>query len=108
METSERGVFCGGDLAGTAETAVEAVNDGKMAAWTMHSYLQVITLCFKSGNLINSLLTLHNTIVSLKSRGQASEGIFTFISQTSRQRNETLTLPKLKMQIKTSLVDDEK
>ena len=47
METSERGVFCGGDLAGTAETAVEAVNDGKMAAWTMHSYLQVITLCFR-------------------------------------------------------------
>ena len=46
METSERGVFCGGDLAGTAETAVEAVNDGKMAAWTMHSYLQVITLFF--------------------------------------------------------------
>ena len=41
MGTSERGVFCGGDLAGTAETAVEAVNDGKMAAWTMHSYLQV-------------------------------------------------------------------
>ena len=43
METSEKGVFCGGDLAGTAETAVEAVNDGKMAAWTMHSYLQVTT-----------------------------------------------------------------
>ena len=44
METSERGVFCGGDLAGTAETAVEAVNDGKIAAWTMHSYLQVLTV----------------------------------------------------------------
>ena len=47
METSERGVFCGGDLAGTAETAVEAVNDGKMAAWTIHSYLQVIAFCFQ-------------------------------------------------------------
>ena len=55
METSERGVFCGGDLAGTAETAVEAVNDGKMAAWTMHSYLQVIALL--SGNLIQSWVT---------------------------------------------------
>ena len=53
METSERGVFCGGDLAGTAETAVEAVNDGKMAAWTMHSYLQVITVCFHEKSLTN-------------------------------------------------------
>ena len=25
---------------GTAETAVEAVNDGKIAAWTIHTYLQ--------------------------------------------------------------------
>merc|ERR1719273_2464934 len=33
-------VFCGGDLAGTAETAVEAVADGKLAAWSMHRYLQ--------------------------------------------------------------------
>jgi dihydropyrimidine dehydrogenase (NADP+) len=41
MATSEKWVFCGGDLAGTAETAVEAVNDGKVAAWTMHRYLQV-------------------------------------------------------------------
>lgn len=40
METSEPGIFCGGDLAGVAETAVEAVNDGKLAAWTMHRYLQ--------------------------------------------------------------------
>ena len=37
---SEPGVFCGGDLAGVAETAVEAVNDGKLAAWTIHRYLQ--------------------------------------------------------------------
>jgi dihydropyrimidine dehydrogenase (NADP+) len=34
-------VFCGGDLAGTAETTVESVNDGKTAAWYMHCYLQV-------------------------------------------------------------------
>merc|ERR1719445_1336942 len=40
MTTSEPWVFCGGDLAGVAETAVEAVNDGKIAAWSMHRYLQ--------------------------------------------------------------------
>ena len=40
MSTSEPGVYCGGDLAGTAETAVEATNDGKIAAWSMHQYLQ--------------------------------------------------------------------
>ncbi len=33
-------MFCGGDLAGTAETAVEAVNDGKVAAWSIHKFLQ--------------------------------------------------------------------
>lgn len=40
METSEPWVFCGGDLAGIAETTVEAVNDGKTASWFMHQYLQ--------------------------------------------------------------------
>jgi len=40
METSVPWVFCGGDLAGVAETAVEAVNDGKIAAWSMHKYIQ--------------------------------------------------------------------
>lgn len=34
-------VFCGGDLAGSANTTVESVNDGKTAAWYMHCYLQV-------------------------------------------------------------------
>jgi len=38
--TNTPNVFCGGDLAGTAETAVEAVADGKLAAWSMHRYLQ--------------------------------------------------------------------
>lgn len=33
-------VFCGGDLAGSADTTVESVNDGKTAAWFMHCYLQ--------------------------------------------------------------------
>ena len=43
MTTSAPWVFCGGDLAGVAETAVEAVNDGKIAAWSMHRYLQSLT-----------------------------------------------------------------
>lgn len=40
MKTNVENVFCGGDLAGLAETTVEAVNDGKQAAWYIHSYLQ--------------------------------------------------------------------
>uniref|UniRef100_T1ITK2 Dihydropyrimidine dehydrogenase [NADP(+)] n=1 Tax=Strigamia maritima TaxID=126957 RepID=T1ITK2_STRMM len=40
MQTSEPSVFCGGDLAGIAETTVESVNDGKTAAWFMHKYIQ--------------------------------------------------------------------
>lgn len=35
-------VFCGGDFAGTANTTVESVNDGKTAAWFIHCYLQQI------------------------------------------------------------------
>ena len=41
MATSEPNVFCGGDLAGVANTTVESVNDGKQAAWYMHMHLQV-------------------------------------------------------------------
>lgn len=40
MRTSEPWVFCGGDLAGVAETTVEAVNDGKTASWFIHQYIQ--------------------------------------------------------------------
>ncbi|XP_076321600.1 dihydropyrimidine dehydrogenase [NADP(+)]-like isoform X2 [Tachypleus tridentatus] len=40
MQSSEKWVFCGGDLAGVAETTVEAVNDGKTAAWFIHKFLQ--------------------------------------------------------------------
>lgn len=40
MSTSAEGVFCGGDLAGVAQTTVEAVNDGKQAAWHIHRFLQ--------------------------------------------------------------------
>lgn len=40
MATSEDWVFCGGDIAGVSETTVEAVNDGKTAAWFMHMHMQ--------------------------------------------------------------------
>eukprot|EP00118_Oscarella_pearsei_P000664 m.5504 g.5504 ORF g.5504 m.5504 type:complete len:1023 (+) comp13357_c0_seq1:58-3126(+) len=40
MQTSEPWIFCGGDLAGVAQTTVESVNDGKQASWFMHQYLQ--------------------------------------------------------------------
>ncbi|XP_053692014.1 dihydropyrimidine dehydrogenase [NADP(+)] [Sabethes cyaneus] len=42
QQTPVPSVFCGGDLAGAAETTVESVNDGKTAAWYMHCYLQGI------------------------------------------------------------------
>ncbi len=44
MGTSEADVFCGGDIAGVANTTVESVNDGKTAAWYMHKYIQVHTI----------------------------------------------------------------
>lgn len=40
MQTSHPKIWCGGDLAGVAETTVEAVNDGKTAAWYIHCYLE--------------------------------------------------------------------
>ncbi|KAH0534263.1 dihydropyrimidine dehydrogenase [NADP(+)] [Cotesia glomerata] len=40
MKTSVPGVFCGGDLAGVAQTTVESVNDGKIAAWFIHKFIQ--------------------------------------------------------------------
>uniref|UniRef100_A0A672Q2J4 Dihydropyrimidine dehydrogenase a, tandem duplicate 3 n=1 Tax=Sinocyclocheilus grahami TaxID=75366 RepID=A0A672Q2J4_SINGR len=46
MQTSEPWVFAGGDVAGLANTTVEAVNDGKQASWHMHRYLQVLFLLF--------------------------------------------------------------
>ena len=41
MQSSEPWVFCGGDIAGVAQTTVESVNDGKQASWHIHKYLQV-------------------------------------------------------------------
>jgi len=44
MKTSIPWLFCGGDLAGVAHTTVESVNDGKTASWSIHRYIQVISL----------------------------------------------------------------
>jgi len=46
MRSSLDWVFCGGDIAGVAETTVESVNDGKTAAWYMHQYIQVLLIDF--------------------------------------------------------------
>ena len=60
MGTSNPAVFCGGDLADTAETTVEAVADGKIAAWSMHRYFsiheipEILLKC-------SSILTAHNS-----------------------------------------------
>ncbi|XP_026468249.1 dihydropyrimidine dehydrogenase [NADP(+)]-like isoform X2 [Ctenocephalides felis] len=40
MRSTHPQVFCGGDLAGSADTTVESVNDGKTAAWYMHCSMQ--------------------------------------------------------------------
>ncbi|XP_028139535.1 dihydropyrimidine dehydrogenase [NADP(+)]-like isoform X2 [Diabrotica virgifera virgifera] len=40
MQTSHPSVWCGGDLAGVAGATVEAVNDGKIAAWYIHCALE--------------------------------------------------------------------
>ncbi|TGZ70206.1 hypothetical protein CRM22_003327 [Opisthorchis felineus] len=40
MRTSAPDVWCGGDLTGHSHTSVEAVNDGKLAAWNMHVSIQ--------------------------------------------------------------------
>lgn len=53
MQTSEPDVFCGGDLAGVAQTTVESVNDGKQASWHIHTYLQA-----RYQNLLNSKTVL--------------------------------------------------
>jgi pyruvate/2-oxoglutarate dehydrogenase complex dihydrolipoamide dehydrogenase (E3) component len=54
MQTSHPSVWIGGDVAGVAETTVEAVNDGKTAAWYMHCSLEVFTHK-KYGNDLNCL-----------------------------------------------------
>ncbi|XP_022208508.2 dihydropyrimidine dehydrogenase [NADP(+)] isoform X1 [Drosophila obscura] len=44
MQSSLPQVFIGGDLAGVANTTVESVNDGKVAAWGIHCQLQGLPL----------------------------------------------------------------
>lgn len=65
MMTSVAGVFSGGDLSGITETTVEAVNDGKTAAWNIHNYLKQ-QLLTSSGSFNNdSTLTEFYTINKL-------------------------------------------
>lgn len=52
QQTSLPQVFCGGDLAGCADTTVESVNDGKIAAWHMHCFLQVILNIYENTSYI--------------------------------------------------------
>ncbi|KAL3284645.1 hypothetical protein HHI36_018799 [Cryptolaemus montrouzieri] len=40
LSTSHPQVWCGGDISGIGGTTVEAVNDGKVAAWQIHCYLE--------------------------------------------------------------------
>ncbi|XP_044748959.1 dihydropyrimidine dehydrogenase [NADP(+)] [Coccinella septempunctata] len=40
LATSHQQVWCGGDLVGVGGTTVEAVNDGKVAAWQIHCHLE--------------------------------------------------------------------
>ena len=54
MGTSNPAVFCGGDLADTAETTVEAVADGKIAAWSMHRYFSIHELSDTAKMFIDS------------------------------------------------------
>jgi len=56
MVTSEPWVFCGGDIAGVAQTTVESVNDGKQASWHIHKYLQVLARSLFSDNKINVVI----------------------------------------------------
>ncbi|CAG0921159.1 unnamed protein product, partial [Notodromas monacha] len=62
MSTSEPGVFCGGDVAGVAETTVESVNDGKVAAWHMHVYLQALRGNRVPSSSVPSLPKFHTPI----------------------------------------------
>jgi len=64
MMTSVNGVFCGGDLSGITETTVEAVNDGKTAAWNIHNYLKQQTFSLNSpsgpANATNNSTNVNN------------------------------------------------
>lgn len=69
MMTKTAGVFCGGDLSGITETTVEAVNDGKTAAWNIHNYLkqQLSTIADMDSEVekfysINKLPLLHTPV----------------------------------------------
>lgn len=66
MQSSLDWVFCGGDIAGVAETTVESVNDGKTAAWYLHQYIQVRQLVPNVRKRASSTHTCHsyNTLLA--------------------------------------------
>ncbi|KAK0157682.1 hypothetical protein PV328_011391 [Microctonus aethiopoides] len=80
METSEPGVFCGGDLAGVAQTTVESVNDGKTAAWFIHKYIQVSNglspLIFNEIKLPKFHSAIDNVDISIELCGMKFENPF--------------------------------
>ncbi|KAK7100969.1 dihydropyrimidine dehydrogenase [NADP(+)]-like [Littorina saxatilis] len=68
QQSSEPWVYCGGDVAGVAQTTVESVNDGKVAAWSMHRYLQSLggqTIPAKS-NLPNFFTPIDSVDISVQ------------------------------------------
>lgn len=60
QRTSELDVFAGGDVAGVAQTTVESTNDGKVASWQMHRYLQ--SLCGEEVSAEPKLPAFHTAI----------------------------------------------
>ena len=84
--TNTPNVFSGGDIAGTAETAVEAVADGKLAAWSIHKYLQSLhnIKISPEPRFIWRNKHLNDTRLSFSS----SKGHFKWYAQEKRVTNE--------------------
>ncbi|CAI9740097.1 dehydrogenase [NADP(+)]-like isoform X1 [Octopus vulgaris] len=85
MQTSEKDVFCGGDIAGNSEMTVEAVNDGKQASWFMHMYLQSLhnITVSKTPNLPKFFTPIDTVDVSVEMCGIKFENPFGLASATN-------------------------
>jgi dihydropyrimidine dehydrogenase (NADP+) len=84
MQTSEKWIFCGGDLDGATHTTVEAVNDGKQAAWFMHKYLQSLHGLFvpKQPCLPKFFTPIDSVDISVEMAGLKFENPFGLASAT--------------------------
>ncbi|CAH1775886.1 unnamed protein product [Owenia fusiformis] len=84
MQSSEPWVFCGGDIAGVAQTTVESVNDGKQAAWHMHKYLQSLAKIEvpSKPNLPNFYTPIDEVDISIEMCGLKFENPFGLASAT--------------------------